>query len=348
VANEHLDLNRYLDAIDAELRVAVSSEQQAVSEFYGWMHYHLGWSDERFQPANGDGGKRLRPVFCLLACECVCGRYEYAIPAAAAIELLHNFSLVHDDIEDGDRLRRHRPTLWTLVGVPHAINAGDALFALAERELLRLSAGGVAPERVLRAAEIFQQTCVRLVEGQFLDMRAERHVDSDLATYKQMIGGKTAALLGAATAIGAAVATDDLRKIQRFQEFGTELGMAFQMTDDILGLWGDPAVTGKPAGADLRHKKKSLPVVLGRSQGGALRAALDSAFVQPEPSDGAVLEIMQLMEAASIRTLAEQEAAKHRHRATRGLARFAADGVASTTALQSLAQLCESLISRTR
>jgi geranylgeranyl diphosphate synthase type I len=345
---EQPDLKRYLDAIDSELRLIVSGEQQSVGEFYTWIHYQLGWADDKFQPASADGGKRLRPVFCLLACESVCGRFEDAVPAAAAIELLHNFSLVHDDIEDGDRLRRHRPTLWTLVGVPHAINAGDALFALAQRELLQLAARGVAPQRAQRASELFQKTCVRLVEGQFLDMRAEQGTESDLPTYKQMIGGKTAALLAAATAIGAALATDDARQIQRFQDFGAELGLAFQMTDDILGLWGDPAVTGKPAGADLRRKKKSLPVVLALSQGGALRAALDHTLAEPEPSEGDMAEIMQLFESAGIRAQAEQEAEKHRHRAARSLARLATDGMVGAAALQSLGQLCKSLTNRKR
>jgi len=354
MANDSRDLGKYLAAVDAELRAAVSTErgvsnqQDALREFYGWMQYHLGWADEQFQPSNADGGKRLRPVFCLLACECLGAPIEPALPAAAAIELLHNFSLVHDDIEDGDRQRRHRPTLWTLVGIPQAINAGDALFALAQRELLQLRPRGVSPERVLRASEIFQKTCVRLVEGQFLDMRAEREMQSDLATYKQVVGGKTAALLGASTAIGAAVASDDLRQIQRFQAFGIELGLAFQMTDDILGIWGDPAVTGKPAGADLRRKKKSLPIVLAQAHGGELRTALDRVFAQPVLSANDVAEIIQRMDAANIRLQAEQEAEKHRHRATRSLARLAAEGIASTSALATLGQLAESLTSRSR
>ena len=111
MANDSLNLGRYLAAIDAELRAVVTTEQDALREFYSWMQYHLGWTDERFQPSQADGGKRLRPLFCLLACECLGAPYEKALPAAAAIELLHNFSLIHDDIEDGDRLRRHRP-MW--------------------------------------------------------------------------------------------------------------------------------------------------------------------------------------------------------------------------------------------
>src|SRR5712692_6463800 len=169
-----LDLSPYLTALDAEMRAVIRSDDPLVKDFYGWLHYHLGWADEKFQPAQGTQGKRLRPIFCLLVCESICGEFAPALPAAAAIEIVHNFSLIHDDIEDGDEVRHHRPTLWRLVGVPHAINAGDALFALAQHELLRLSERGVSAERTLRASQIFQRTCVQLVEGQYLDMRGEQ------------------------------------------------------------------------------------------------------------------------------------------------------------------------------
>jgi len=218
----------------------------------------------------------------------LCGDFTPSLPAGAAVELLHNFSLVHDDLDDGGQTRRHCATLWVLVGVPHAINAGDALFALAQRELLHSHERGVTSERVLRASQIFQETCVQLVEGQYLDMRGEQMPDGTLASYKQMIAGKTAALLGAATGIGAAIASDDVRTVKRCREFGVELGMAFQMTDDILGLWGDPTVTGKPAGADLRKKKKSLPIVLALEHGGELSDSLKE-FFDAEEVDAAAM-----------------------------------------------------------
>ncbi len=328
------------------MRSATQTNEPQLADFYSWMHFHLGWADETFHPKLADGGKRLRPVFCLLACEMVSGRYEPALPAAAAIELLHNFSLVHDDIEDGDKLRRHRATLWTLVGVPHAINAGDALFALAQCELLRLPANGVPAERVLHVSEIFQRACVQIVEGQFLDMRGEQMADSSLAYYKKMVAGKTAALLGAATAIGAGVATDDSSTTRRYREFGIELGMAFQMTDDILGLWGDPGVTGKPAGADLQHKKKSLPIVLALAQGGELGSALQHLFSQAAINESELAEIMRQMDAAGIRHQAELEAEKHRHRATRILARIISDGVASEAAANTVDELATLLTKR--
>lgn len=341
-----MNLTAYLNAVDTEMRAAVRTDAPALQPFYDMLKYHLGWIDERFQPTHANSGKRLRPVFCLLACETLSGQFETALPAAVALELLHNFSLIHDDIEDGDERRRHRPTLWKLVGVPHAINAGDALFALAQQELLRLGEHAVATARVLRAAQLFQRMCVQLVEGQYLDMRAETLQGSDLATYKQMVSGKTAALLGAAMAIGAVVATDDAQMVKRFQEFGVELGLAYQMIDDILSLWGDPQKTGKPAGADLRKKKKSLPVILGLMQGGELSHALRQAFAPAKLSESDVERIMRLMDAAHIRAQAEREAEKHRHRASRNLKRIMAEGVASETAAQTLGELAESLTRR--
>ena len=340
------DLTPYLTVTEGELRAALDRDEPALLPFYAMLRYPLGFADEQFQPVQADSGKRLRPVFCLLVSELLCGDYARALPGAAAVELLHNFSLVHDDIEDGDEMRRHRATLWTLAGVPHAINAGDALFALAERELLRLPERGVAAERVLRAIEIFQDTCVQLVEGQYLDMQGEQIRAPSLAWYKQMIAGKTAALLSAATGIGAAVATDDAHMVTRCREFGIELGLAYQMTDDILGLWGDPSVTGKAAGADLRRKKKSLPVVLALERDGPLSSTIQQAFDQGTVREEDVLAIMRLMDEANVRTAAEQEVEKHRHRASRALKRIIREGAVSTKAGVLLEALTATLTQR--
>ena len=348
------DLSGYLAAIDREMRAALQSADTSLAPFYAMLQYHLGWADEQFRPVQAESGKRLRPIFCLLVCELLSGDSQAALPAAAAIELLHNFSLVHDDIEDSDRVRRHRATLWTLVEVPHAINAGDALFALAQRELLSLSERAVPAEQVLAASRLFQDTCVHLVEGQYLDMRAELF-DSDvalgqslLAYYKQMVAGKTAALLGAATGIGALVAGADGQVVKRCREYGVELGMAFQMTDDILGLWGQPAVTGKAAGADLRRKKKSLPIVLALQHGGPAGTALREVFARSVVSDDDVASLMPLLEGDGIRAEAEVEAEKHRHRAARNLARIVAGGVLSTRAAQTLEELTAELTHRAK
>ena len=340
------NLAPYIAAVESAMRDAIRSQSPEIDGFYGWMRYHLGWANEQFQAAQVDGGKRLRPVFCLLACEAVSGQWAAALQAAVAIEILHNFSLVHDDIEDGDERRRHRPTLWTLVGVPHAINAGDALFALAQRELLRSRTAGVSAERTLRAAEIFEHTCVELVEGQYLDMRAEAEGTTSLDAYRQMIGGKTASLLGASTAIGACVASDDPDIIALYQRFGIELGLAFQMQDDVLGLWGDPEITGKPTGADLRRKKKSLPIVLAQSDGGVLAERLNCLFAQREISNGDIGAVMRMFDEAAIKGRAEQYASQHAQLATQTLEQIQEKGAASQSAMQTLAELTASLAAR--
>jgi geranylgeranyl diphosphate synthase type I len=246
---------------------------------YGMMQYHMGWLDTNFAPSALPAGKRLRPILCLLACAEVGGQARDSLPAAAAIEILHNFSLVHDDIEDGDEARRHRPTVWKLWGVPLAVNVGDGMFALAFAAMQRLSGCGVPPAAVLAALEVFTRTCVALTEGQYLDMSFEQRSQVSVDEYLRMVGGKTAALVGASVAIGAYIGGASADQAQALQKFGQEIGLAFQIQDDVLGIWGDPAVTGKAAGNDVLRKKKSLPMLhaLNHPAGGPeLRALLAS------------------------------------------------------------------------
>jgi geranylgeranyl diphosphate synthase type I len=244
---------------------------------YGMMRYHLGWVDAHFQPQTSPTGKRLRPLFCLLACAAVGGDPTQALPAAAALEFLHNFSLVHDDTEDGDAMRRHQPTVWKLWGVPQAINVGDALFALAFAALQRLPQRGVSPERTLRVLDLFTQTCLALAEGQHLDLCFEQHPTISIDEYLRMIQGKTAALVGASVGIGALIGGASTAQAAALQRFGEHLGLAFQIRDDLLGIWGDPEETGKTGGQDILRRKKSLPMVYALNDaeiGTQLRALL--------------------------------------------------------------------------
>jgi geranylgeranyl diphosphate synthase, type I len=242
--------------------------------FYGQIHYHLGWATSEYQPTETPSGKRIRSAFCLMACELFAESFRPAVPAAAAIELLHEFSLVHDDIEDGDRTRRHRPTLWTLVGQPQAINAGDGLFALAQLALLNSIEAGVAAERVVRAQKRLNDTALALCIGQYQDMSFEKRELITPDEYIEMIRGKTAALLAFSGEVGALMGGADEAETRKFYELGEAMGLAFQMRDDLLGIWGDPALTGKPVGADIRAKKKSLPVAyaLTHDESGELQA----------------------------------------------------------------------------
>ncbi|MGL4651851.1 MAG: polyprenyl synthetase family protein, partial [Caldilineaceae bacterium] len=240
-------VGEWLPQVETEMRSVLDNNDPAVDRHYGMLHYHMGWLNEALLPEISPSGKRLRPMLCLLACAEVGGEVARAIPAAAALELLHNFSLIHDDIEDGDEMRRHRATVWKIWGVPQAINAGDGMFALAFAAIQRLNDRGVAPETTLAALRIFTQTCVDLTEGQHLDIGFERRDLVEVEEYLRMIQGKTAALIAGSVAIGAAVGGAESEQDAALWRFGHNIGLAFQIQDDILGIWGDPEVTGKAA-----------------------------------------------------------------------------------------------------
>ena len=296
-------LGEWLPQLEAELRRALDSDEAALAEHYGMLRYHMGWVNARFEPDPVPGGKRLRPILCLLACAETGGRPEQALPAAAAIELLHNFSLIHDDIEDGDVVRRHRATVWTLWGMPQAVNAGDGLFAVAFAAIQRLAERGVPAEQTLAALNLFTRTCIALTEGQHLDMRFEGRADVTVEEYVRMIRGKTAALIAAGAAIGALVAGAPPHVSEALWRFGRDLGLAFQIQDDVLGIWGDPALTGKAAGNDILRRKKSLPMLytLNHPHAGARFAALLAA---PDFGAARLDEALALLAASGARDYA--------------------------------------------
>ncbi len=245
---------------------------------YDLVAYHLGWVDADGNPAEASGGKLVRPLLCLAAARGY-GDERVALDAAVAIELLHAFSLVHDDIEDGDTERRHRPTLWTLRGVPLAINAGDSLFALAHRVLIDAVASLAASEGLL-ALRIFVEAALRMIEGQHHDLEFEARPSVSLDEYLRMTSAKTGALIGASLALGGVFGGAPERDIGVLRDAGVAIGVAFQAVDDALGVWGDARRTGKAVGNDLARGKKSLPVVLraslgidGRDGNAALRSA---------------------------------------------------------------------------
>jgi len=275
------------------------------------MRYHLGWADESLSPIAAPVGKRLRPLICLLTTEASGGDSDTALPAAVALELLHNFTLIHDDIEDGDALRHHRPTLWKLWGEPQAINAGDGMHVLSNLALLDLADRGVPPERVIALARRLAQTSLVITEGQHLDLSFERRGDVTPAEYLDMIGRKSAALLGCAAVMGAEIAAASADVCAALDRFGVELGMGFQIRDDILGIWGHAETTGKPAG-DLRRRKKTLPSLYAGSRSPAEeRAVLSRLFAGPEPDDGAVEAAVALLERHGARHHCEKMVARY-------------------------------------
>lgn len=250
-----------LPAIEKELqRQIVHLDEPRTRPFYEMLTYHMGWSGEGAGPEAA--GKRIRPLMTLLVTASCGADWTSALPAAAAVELVHNFSLVHDDIQDHSEMRRGRPTVWTKWGAPMAINVGDALFVLSNQAITDLQHYYPA-EIVLQAARILHDTCLDLTRGQFLDMSYQNRDDLQVEDYWPMIAGKTAALLTACCHIGAILGGADPTLQDAYRSFGYALGLAFQVQDDILGIWGDEAITGKSAASDLLEGKKSLPVLYG-------------------------------------------------------------------------------------
>jgi len=218
--------------------------------------YHFGWIDALGRPSEADGGKAVRPALALLSAEAAGAEPEVGLPGAVAVELVHNFSLLHDDLMDGDEQRRHRDTVWKVHGPAQAVLVGDALFALANEILLEpgTPAAGRAAARLIRATR-------KLIDGQAQDISYEHREQVTVAECLEMEGNKTGALLACAVSIGAVLGGADERTADALDSYGYHLGLAFQAVDDLLGIWGDPEATGKRAWSDLRQRKKSLPVV---------------------------------------------------------------------------------------
>jgi geranylgeranyl diphosphate synthase type I len=301
------------------------------------LAYHLG-----LDGSEGPRGKRMRPLLGLLAYHSLTGDYRPALPGAAAVELGHNFSLVHDDIEDGDRERRHRPTLWALHGIPQAVNTGDAMFALSRIALYRLSDLGFPDTTVLRLMRLYDETCLRLCEGQYIDIWTSEHDDAmSVELYFDMIGRKTAALIAASIEAGAILATADEEVIARYRAFGWALGLAFQLNDDLLGIWGAERTTGK-APSDVVHKKKTLPVLYALEHGSPEdRARLGELYAMADPGDADVAEIVAILERCEARDYTRDQARRHRDEA---LANLDAAGVVRPGARERLEQIIVSVI----
>jgi len=234
--------------------------------------YHFGWIDADGRPAAGDGGKAVRPALALLSAQAAGADPEVGVPGAVAVELVHNFSLLHDDLMDGDEQRRHRDTVWKVHGPAQAILVGDALFALAGEILLELGTveAGRATRRLTSATR-------KLIDGQAQDISYEHRERVTVEECLEMEGNKTGALLACAASIGAVLGGADDRTADTLERYGYHLGLAFQAVDDVLGIWGDPVSTGKQTWSDLRQRKKSLPVVAALAAGG--RASEDLAQI---------------------------------------------------------------------
>ncbi|NJQ02548.1 polyprenyl synthetase family protein [Streptomyces zingiberis] len=266
--------------------------------------YHFGWADADGLPTGSWGGKMVRPGLALLSARAAGAPAEDGLPAALAVELVHNFSLVHDDIMDGDETRRGRPTAWTVFGVPDAVLAGDAMATAATSVLLE------APGPGARAATLSLMTATqRMIDGQTADVGFERRDDVTLAECLRMAGDKTGALLGCACSLGAELVGGEQVLVENLRAFGEHIGLAFQLVDDLLGIWGDTERAGKRVGADLWARKKSLPVVAALNAPGS--EELRALYLGAEPlTESDVRQVTALVERAGGRDWAQDEAAR--------------------------------------
>lgn len=319
-------LEKYRSEVNTELKSVVEGRQLPL---YDMMRYHLGWIDEKGNPVQNNSGKALRPALCLFSCEAVGGDYRQALPAAAALELVHNFSLIHDDIQDDDRERRHRPTVWAIWGMPQAINAGTAMRILANTALVRLQGRGILLEKQQHLNQLLDEISLRLIEGQYLDIDFENRFDIRVNDYLNMIEGKTAALISGSMEMGAFLGSDNEAAIRSFKIIGQNLGLAFQIKDDILGIWGDQEETGKPTGNDIRRRKKSFPVVYALENVNAnLREELVSIYQKDSLTEESVNLVLRIFETIGARTNAQKMVERYSEEARQAFNRVTVSQVA--------------------
>jgi geranylgeranyl diphosphate synthase type I len=293
----------YFQALDSTMRGLLLEIVRHDEPGFGvMMRYALGWSDTNDRPYHVPTGKRLRPVLLMLCAEAAGGNWQDALPAAAAVEFLHNFSLIHDDIQDNSPTRHNRPTVWKIWGMENAINAGDALFATAYSAMAAISRN-VPADRTVKLWQVFNATNIELTRGQHLDMSFEHRSDVSVDDYVSMIKGKTAALLSACAQMGALIAGVNEATAQCYADFGLNIGISFQIRDDILGIWGDPAVTGKSAATDIISRKKSLPVLYGLDKS----AELAKVYQRENFGDADVHEAVALLDAVDAQTYAREQ-----------------------------------------
>ena len=283
---------RHQAVVGAALRAELDGRTLPI---YDSLRYYMGWADVHGTLTHSPEGKRLRPTLCLLACEAVGGDPTDALPAAVAIELVHNFSLIHDDIEDGDRTRHHRPTLWVVWGEPTALVAGNNLLAISDMATQRLRDAGL--RTAIKAGHILTERYLSMMEGQYLDIAYEGRTDVTVDEYLMMIERKTGALIEGAVELGALVGAGGSGEVvEGLRAVGDDFGRIFQIRDDVLGIWGGPAL-GKPIGADITRKKNSLPVVhVLEHARGAEQRELQRIYAGDEISANDVERLLEVMD----------------------------------------------------
>ena len=307
---------RHQAVVGAALRAELDGRTLPI---YDSLRYYMGWADVHGTLTHSPEGKRLRPTLCLLACEAVGGDPTDALPAAVAIELVHNFSLIHDDIEDGDRTRHHRPTLWVVWGEPTALVAGNNLLAISDMATQRLRDAGL--RTAIKAGHILTERYLSMLEGQYLDIAYEGRTDVTVDEYLMMIERKTGALIEGAVELGALVGAGGSGEVvEGLRAVGDDFGRIFQIRDDVLGIWGGPAL-GKPIGADITRKKNSLPVVhvLEHARGGEQRE-LQRIYAGDKISANDLERVLEVMDGLGTQRWCQAQAETRWSRARKRLA----------------------------
>lgn len=333
---------RYREAIEKELYHTTLGDD---SLFYPLLQYHMGLIDKNghLETTHAAQGKLLRPVLCLFACDALGVDWTRAVDAGAALESIHSFSLIHDDIQDGDTERHHRATLWYVWGRPKALVAGNALRSLADIVIGRLMERDFPPEKVLRASHLLTRGSLDMIQGQYLDLSFEGQMDVRLRDYLSMIALKTGALIRCSMELGALLASEEEATIRSFAQAGRFLGLAFQIRDDVLGMWGDESVTGKGVGNDIQRRKKSFPIVFALERARhSHREILRKVYSKPAISDQDAEQVLGILDDLGTKTYA--------HQMTQENARLALEELEKVSlpswARQEAADLAEFLVSR--
>jgi len=272
------------------------------------LQYHMGWRNEQGEALDTPEGqgKALRPALCLFGCHALGGDWNKALPAAAALEFIHNFSLIHDDIQDGDIERRHRPTVWYLWGPGKALVSGDAMHCLAYQTAMGLKEKGITQERALRVSQSLVESSLAMIEGQCMDLDFENNLTISQNQYLDMIRRKTGALITCSVQIGALLGSEDPSHEEAFIEYGVRLGRIFQVKDDMLGIWGYEHQTGKSAGNDIRRRKKSYPIVYALENARPkARNEMAAIYQKKSLSEGDVENVLAVLEECGARRQAQ-------------------------------------------
>ena len=312
----------HLNALEAEMKDVFASREGFL---YDLLRYHMGWTDQQGTPQDSPPRLHFQSMLTMVCCQALSGDYSDSLPAAAGIEFVHNYTLVHGDVQSNRAVSEDRPSVWWVWGPAQAINVGDGLHALGRNTIMRLAQRGISPERVLPAVTSLDKACLALCEGQYMDLEFQEKLMVTSADYHDMIGRKTGALTGCATELGAiaAGAGDNVRAT--YQKMGQGLGMAWQISLDIADLWGrrDDGMTS----SNILNKKKSLPLIYALENSPlADKRALGNVYMKRvlQPED--VTQVIGILDQAGARQFAESRARELAEEALSGTG-LAAEGL---------------------